>query len=181
MNPTITKIEKMIYIIRGQKVMLDSDLATLYGVETKNLNKAVKRNISRFPSDFMFQLDSRELDDLRFQFGTAKSEHKKRFLPTVFTENGVAMLSGILNSEKAIEVNISIMRTFTRVRAIVMNDEILSKRMQELEKGTSKLFRLVFDRLDTLDGKILTLQREIPSLPAKRKKIGLTDIQKKQK
>lgn len=173
MNTNISKIEKMIYVIRGQKVMLDSDLAELYGVETKNLNKAVKRNISRFPSDFMFQLNSNDLDDLRFQFGTAKSEHKKRFYPYVFTENGVAMLSGILNSERAIEVNISIMRTFTKIRAILMNDELLSKRMQELEKGTDKLFRLVFDRLDSIDGEILELRRETPSLPTKRKKIGL--------
>lgn len=170
---TLSKIENMIYVIRGLKVMLDSDLAELYGVETKNLNKAVQRNISRFPEDFMFQLNSKDLENLRFQIGTANSLNKKRFLPYVFTENGVAMLSGILNSERAISVNISIMRTFTKMRAILLNDEILSKRMQELEKGTNKVFRLVFERLDLVDEEILELKSEKPVLPAKRKKIGL--------
>lgn len=170
---TLSKIENMIYMIRGQKVMLDSDLAELYGVETKNLNKAVRRNISRFPADFMFQLDSGDLENLRFQIGTANSDSKKRFLPYVFTENGVAMLSGVLNSERAISVNISIMRTFTKMRALILNDEHLSKRMHELEKGTNKVFRLVFERLDTVDEEILELKRDKPLLPAKRKKIGL--------
>lgn len=91
----LIRIEKMIFIIRGVKVMLDNDLAELYGVETKNLNKAVKRNIERFPEDFMFKINSNELADLRFQFGTAKLDHKRRSLPYVFTENGVAMLPGI--------------------------------------------------------------------------------------
>ncbi len=96
LNRSVSKIENMIFVIRGQKVMLDSDLAELYGVETKNLNKAVQRNSSRFPEDFMFQLDSKDLDDLRFQFGTAKpvSLWKKRYVPFVFTENGVARASG---------------------------------------------------------------------------------------
>jgi hypothetical protein len=170
---SLSKIENMIYVIRGQKVMLDSDLAELYGVETKNLNKAVRRNISRFPTDFMFQLDSSDLEVLRFQFGTANSASKKRFLPHVFTENGVAMLSGILNSERAVSVNISIMRTFTKMRVMLLNDEVLSKRMHELEKGTNKVFRLVFERLDTLDEEILELKREKPLFPTKRKKIGL--------
>lgn len=170
---SLSKIESMIYVIRNQKVMLDSDLAELYGVETKNLNKAVKRNISRFPPDFKFQLDINDLENMRFQFGTAYSARNKRFLPFVFTENGVAMLSGILNSERAISVNISIMRTFTKMRAILLNDEVLSKRMQELEKGTNKIFRLVFERLDTVDEEIVELKREKPALPTKRKKIGL--------
>lgn len=169
----LSKIKNMIYVIRGQKVMLDSDLAELYGVETKNLNKAVKRNISRFPADFMFQLDISDLEGLRFQIGTANSASKKRFLPYVFTENGVAMLSGILNSERAISVNISIMRTFTNMRAILLNDDVLSKRMQELEKGTNKVFRLVFERLDAVDEEILELKSEKPLLPTKRKRIGL--------
>ena len=115
---------------------------------------------------------SRDLEVLRFQFGTANS-NKKRFLPYVFTENGVAMLSGILNSERAISVNISIMRTFTKMRSILLNDEVLSKRMQELEKGTIKVFRRVFERLDNVDEEIRTLKREKPLLPTKRKKIGL--------
>lgn len=174
-NVSLSRIEKMIYSIRDQKVMLDSDLAVLYGVETKNLNKAVQRNISRFPEDFMFRFDSSDLEDLRFQIGTANSVSlwKKRYLPFVFTENGVAMLSGILNSERAISVNISIMRTFTKMRAILLNDEILSKRMQELEKGTIKTFRRVFEKLDNVDEEIRTLKIETPGLPVKRKKIGL--------
>ncbi len=169
----LSKIEDMIYVIRQQKVMLDSDLAELYGVETKNLNKAVQRNISRFPGAFMFQLDSKDLEILRFQFGTAKSASKKRFLPYVFTESGVAMLSGVLNSERAISVNISIMRTFTKMRAILLNDEVLSKRMHELEKGTIKVFRRVFERLDTIDEEVGTLKSDKPLLSTKRKKIGL--------
>ena len=169
----LSKIEDMIYLIRGQKVMLDSDLAELYGVETKNLNKAAKRNISRFPPDFMFQLDISELEGLRFQIGTANTASKKRFLPFVFTENGVAMLSGVLNSERAISVNISIMRTFTKMRAILLNDEVLSKRMQELERGTIKVFQRVFERLDNVDEDVRTLKREAPGLPIKRKKIGV--------
>lgn len=170
---SVSKIENMIYVVRGQKVMLDSDMAELYGVETKNLNKAVKRNILRFPSDFMFQLSISDLEDMRFQFGTAYSARNKRFLPFVFTENGVAMLSGILNSERAISVNISIMRTFTKMRSILFNDEVLSRRMHELEKGTIKVFRRVFERLDTVDDDIQTLKREKPLLPNKRQKIGL--------
>ena len=124
---SLSRIEKMIFVIRGVKVMLDSDLAELYGVETKNLNKAVKRNISRFPEDFMFQLDSSELADLRFQFGTANLDSKRRFSPYVFTENGVAMLSGVLNNERAINVNISIMRTFTKIRSVLDNESIVDE------------------------------------------------------
>lgn len=172
-DATISKIEKMIYVIRGQKVMLDSDLAELYEVETKNLNKAVKRNIARFPNDFMFQLEFRDLADLRCQIGTANNTSKKRFLPYAFTENGVSMLSGILNSEKAINVNISIMRTFTRMRALLMNDEALSKKMHELEKGTYRVFRLVFERLDTVEKDVSILKKETPILPPNRKKVGV--------
>lgn len=118
----------------------------------------------------MFQLDSKDLEGFRFQFGTANpvSLWKKRYLPFVFTENGVAMLSGVLNSERAISVNISIMRTFTKMRAILLIDEILSKRMQELEKGTIKSFRKVFEKLDNVDEEIRTLKRETPGLPVKR-------------
>lgn len=170
---SISKIEKMIFIIRGVKVMLDSDLAELYGVETKNLNKAVKRNLLRFPPDFMFELDFNELEDLRFQFGTAKYDFKRRYAPYVFTENGVAMLSGILNSERAISVNISIMRTFTQIRSFINNDQIISSRMQELEKNSDYLFKIVFDHLEVMDKDIAKLKNELPSLPPKRKRIGL--------
>ena len=112
----LTQIESMIYVIRSQRVMLDSDLADLYQVETKQLNRQVRRNISRFPEDFMFQLMTDEYEVLKRQFGTSKSgSGGKQKLPLVFTENGVAMLSGILNSERAILVNIAIMRIFTRL------------------------------------------------------------------
>jgi hypothetical protein len=169
----VTRIEKMIFIVRGVKVMLDSDLAELYGVETKNLNKAVKRNIERFPEDFMFKLDSKELADLRFQIGTAKLDHKRRSSPYVFTENGVAMLSGILNSQRAVTVNISIMRTFTKIRSLIDSDKIIAKRISELQKETDQLFEVVFDRLDEADLKISKLNRELPTLSPKRKRIGL--------
>jgi hypothetical protein len=107
-------IEKKILLIRGEKVMLDADLAELYEVETFNLNKAVKRNIDRFPQDFMFQLTKEEADSLRFQIGMSKKEGRggRRYLPYVFTEQGVAMLSSVLNSERAVKVNIEIMRAF---------------------------------------------------------------------
>ena len=113
-------IEKKIYLIRGQKVMLDRDLAALYDVETKVLNQAVKRNIKRFPLDFMFQLTQTEASDLsRSQFVTLKKGHNIKYLPYAFTENGVAMLSGVLNSDLAITANIQIMRTFTKLRELM--------------------------------------------------------------
>ncbi|MDH4027535.1 MAG: ORF6N domain-containing protein [Nitrospirota bacterium] len=111
-------IEQKILLIRGYKVMLDRDLALLYDVETKVLNKAVRRNIERFPSDFMFQLTKDEFDNLKFQFGTS-SWGGTRKLPLVFTENGVAMLSTVLSSKRAIQVNIQIMRTFTKIRKML--------------------------------------------------------------
>jgi hypothetical protein len=169
----VTRIEKMIFIVRGVKVMLDSDLAELYGVETKAVNRAVKRNASRFPDDFMFIPNSEELAILRYQIGTANIDSKRRFSPYLFTENGVAMLSGILNSERAITVNISIMRTFTKIRSLIDSDKIIAKRITELQKETHELFGVVFDRLDEVDLKISKLKRELPSLPPKRKRIGI--------
>lgn len=168
-----SRIEKMIYIIRGTKIMLDSDLAELYGVETKALNRAVKRNISRFPEDFMITPNFDELRDLRRQIGTANFDEKRRSPPYLFTENGVAMLSGILNSERAITVNISIMRTFTKIRSMINSDTVIAKRIKELEQETDQLFKVVFDRLDEVDIKISTLSRELPALSPKRKRIGL--------
>ncbi len=166
----LSKIEKMIYVIRGQKVMLDSDLAELYGVEVKRLNEQVKRNIDRFPSDFMFECDSNDLDVLRSQFATTNSttnwNYKRRSLPYLFTENGVAMLSSVLASKQAIQVNISIMRIFTKLRSFLLMEENLSKRIDKLEAGTNKLFRVVFERMDSLE-------ESTPSLRPNRKKIGL--------
>lgn len=163
------KIENMIYIIRGMKVMLDSDLAELYEVETKVLNQAVKRNIERFPQDFMFKLSYQEVINLKSQIVTSSSHGGRRKLPMVFTENGVAMLSGILKSERAISVNIAIMRTFTSMRKVLQSDESLSEKISQLEndsKEMKKIFQIVFEKLNFLEGKV-------PSLPKDRKKIGL--------
>ena len=169
----ISRIEKIIYIIRGTKIMLDSDLAELYGVETKALNRAVKRNISRFPDDFMIIPDYNELRDLRRQIGTANFDEKRRTPPYLFTENGVAMLSGILNSERAINVNISIMRTFTKIRSMINSDTVIANRIKELERETDQIFKVVFDRLVEVDNKLSKLNRELPALSPKRKRIGL--------
>lgn len=167
-NLTSIKIEKMIYLIRGQKVMIDEELALLYEVETKKFNQAVKRNLKRFPEDFMFQLTANGYDSLRSQIVTSKGGGRggRRYLPYVFTEQGVAMLTSVLSSERAIEVNISIMRSFVKLRQILASDQTLTSKIEHLEKGTTKLFRIVFDRLDTLEN-------ELPILPKKRKKIGL--------
>ena len=118
----------------GYKVMLDSDLAKLYGVQTFNLNKAVKRNSERFPKDFMFQLTKDEYESLIFQFGISKSKRGgRRFMPYVFTEQGVAMLSSVLQSEQAIAVNIQIMRTFVQIKQFALENKDLAKRVAELE------------------------------------------------
>lgn len=132
-------VENKIYMIRGHRVMLDSDLAQLYGVKTKNLNKAARRNTKRFPEDFMFQLTLEESGSLRFQIGTSKEGRGgRRYLPLVFTEQGVAMLSSILNSERAIQVNIAIMRAFVRLRAILSMNRELAHKLYELEHKIEK-------------------------------------------
>lgn len=132
---SVERIERSKYLIRGQKVMLDSDLAELYGVETKILNKAVKRNLSRFPEDFMFQLSYQEVTRLRFQNGTSKTGRGgSRYLPYAFTEQGVAMLSGVLTSPSAIKVNIEIMRAFVRLRQLLASHKELARKLEELER-----------------------------------------------
>ena len=143
-------IEQRILLIRGQMVMLSTHLAELYNVETRFLNQAVKRNISRFPGDFMFQLNSTESERLVSQ---NVIPHKKYFggaLPYAFTEQGVAMLSGVLNSERAIKVNIEIMRAFVRLRQILASNKELAKRLDELEKKYDAQFKLVFDAIRQL-------------------------------
>ncbi len=161
-------IEKMIYIIRGHKVMLDSDLAELYQVETGQLNRQVRRNLSRFPDDFMFQLNPQEFEVLKCQIGISKSgSGGRQTLPLVFTENGVAMLSSILRSEIAVQVNISIMRIFTKLRSFLMLEKELIGKMNRLEENTNKMFKVVFERLDDLE------DLKEPLLSRERKKIGL--------
>jgi hypothetical protein len=134
-NPGIPDeiITNKIYVIRGKKVMLDEDLAELYNVTTGNLNKAVKRNIARFPDDFMFQLTIEEYDNLLFHIGRS-SWGGRRTPPQVFTEQGVAMLSGVLHSERAIKVNIQIMRVFTRMREMLETNKEILKKLDDLEK-----------------------------------------------
>lgn len=142
------QIEKAIYLIRGEKVMLDRDLAILYGVETKTLNRAVKRNLQRFPLDFMFQLTEDEAEALRCQNGTSnKGRGGRRYLPYVFTEQGVAMLSSVLNSERAIIVNIEIMRAFVKLRQLLVSNADLARRLDELESKYDKQFKIVFDAI----------------------------------
>ena len=161
-------IEKMIYVIREQKVMLDSDLAELYGVETRVLNQSVQRNPARFPKDFMFQLTEEEHDSLRSQFVISKKgKGGRRYMPYVFTENGVAMLSSVLNSEKAILINVSIMRIFTRLRSFLMLEKDLSDRVTKLEQGTNQMFKVVFECLDNYEEMVT------PRLQGNRKKVGL--------
>jgi len=144
-------ITNKIYFIRGVKVLLDRDLANLYEVETKVLKRNVKRNIDRFPDDFMFELTKQELQDWRSQFGTSNSDIMGlRYSPMAFTEQGVAMLSGILNSKRAIYVNIQIMRTFTKLRHMLAGNEELKTEFNELRKLTDKRFHVVFETLDQL-------------------------------
>jgi hypothetical protein len=142
----IERIERRIFLMRGQKVMLDKDLAELYGVETKVLNQAVTRNYDRFPEDFMFQLNKQEFDNLIFQFGISNLKSQfvtsswggVRKLPFAFTEQGIAMLSSVLRSKRAIRVNISIMRAFVHLRQIISGHKELAFKVKELEKQYSK-------------------------------------------
>jgi hypothetical protein len=134
----IERIAQSIRWIRGQKVLLDSDLAALYGVTTGNLNKAVKRNSDRFSSDFMFELKPEELTNLKFQFGISRWGARRRSRPHVFTEQGIATLSSVLNSERAIKVNIAIMRAFVKQRQILETNRELSKKFSELEQRVGK-------------------------------------------
>ncbi len=137
--------ERILYV-RGHKVMLDRDLAQLYGVLTKNLNKAVTRNLDRFPEDFMFQLTRVEFENLKFHFGTS-SWGGARKLPRAFTEQGVAMLSGVLKSKRAAHVNIEIMRAFVGLRHILASHRELASKLDELEKKYDAQFRIVFDAI----------------------------------
>lgn len=168
----VERIESKIYLIRGKKVMFDRDLAELYGIQTKVLNQAVKRNKKRFPEDFMLQLNKKETDnwglrfqsgtsslrsqivtsnDLRFQFGTLKTGRGgRRYAPVVFTEQGVAMLSSVLNSERAIQVNIQIMRTFTKLREMLATNKELREKIEKIEKKYNQKFKAVFEVIKKL-------------------------------
>ncbi len=161
--PPAEAIERRILVIRGQKVMLDVHLAELYGVETKALNRAVGRNRDRFPADFMIQLTAVEFRNLRFQFGTS-SWGGRRFRPYAFTEQGVAMLSSVLRSERAVQVNIAIMRAFVKLREMLASHADLARKLDAMEKKYDAQFRVVFDAI-----------RELMTPPAKsRHRIGFT-------
>jgi hypothetical protein len=147
----LAKIERRIFLVRGQKVMLDADLAALYRVPTKSLNLAVKRNRDRFPEDFMFQLTDDEVAGLRFHFETSKrGRGGRRYLPYAFTEQGVAMLSSVLRSSRAVQVNIAIMRTFVRLREMLLSNADLARKLADLENKYDAQFKVVFDAIREL-------------------------------
>jgi phage regulator Rha-like protein len=141
-------ISQKIFFVRGTRVLLDADLARLYGVATKNLNKAVKRNATRFPADFMFRVSPKELHSLGFQSGTSKSGRGgRRYAPYAFTEQGVAMLSSVLRSARAVQVNVAIMRTFVRLREMLATHEELRQKINAMEKRYDARFQAVFDTI----------------------------------
>jgi hypothetical protein len=161
-TPTATLVEELIYLIRGEKVMLDKDLAALYGVDTRALVQAVKRNSARFPEDFCFQLSIQEFTSLRSQI-VISNRGGRRVAPYVFTEQGVAMLSGVLHSPAAIRANVEIMRTFVRLRRFIAANNELEKKLHNLEMRYDSQFKLVFDAI-----------REImnPAQPPAKRRIG---------
>jgi hypothetical protein len=169
-------IENKILLIRGQKVMLDLDLAELYGVPTKVLNQAVSRNRDRFPEDFMFKLSPDDLKILRFQIGTSNLRSQivtsrwggLRYLPYAFTEQGVAMLSSVLNSPQAVQVNIEIMRAFVRLRRMLASNADLTRKLNELERKYDRQFAVVFEAIRQL---------MTPPIP-RRRRIGFTAREK---
>ena len=146
----VERILKSILVIRGEKAILDADLAGLYGVETGALVRAMKRNIERFPSDFMFQLSDEEWENLRCQFGISSSWGGRRNAPYAFTEQGVAMLSSVLRSERAIAVNIQIVRAFVQLKRMLATHADLAKKIESLEKKYDSQFRAVFDAIREL-------------------------------
>lgn len=147
---TIETIEKKIYLVRGQKVMLDKDLAMLYDVKPTRLREQVKRNIRRFPRDFMFQLNEKEIEIMVSQNAIPSRKHLGGYQPYVFTEQGVAMLSSVLNSERAIEANIHIIRVFVKLREMIASHKDLARRLENLEKKYDAQFRVVFDAIRQL-------------------------------
>ncbi len=159
----LERITQSILLIRGHKVMLDADLAKLYGVETGALTRAVRRNIDRFPQDFMFQLTEQEFNDLRCQFGTSSSWGGRRYPPYAFTEQGVAMLSSVLRSTRAVQVNIEIMRAFVRLRQMLAGHADLARKLAALGKRYDAQFRAVFDAIREL---------MTPQEPKKKRPIG---------
>jgi hypothetical protein len=170
--PTLT-IERRIQLIRGQKVMLDSDLAALYDVPTKSLNLAVRRNQTRFPADFMFQLTAEEAERLRLQSETSKpGRGGRRYLPYVFTELGVAMLSSVLNSERAVQMNMAIMRAFVRLREIIAHNKDLAARIEKLERSHERTASVIEIIVEDIEGLVTELKQMKAIPPSTKRKIG---------
>ena len=144
------RVDQSIRLIRGHRVMLDMDLAELYGVDVKQLKRQVRRNRERFPDDFCFQLSMEEQQALRSQFGALKRGRHSKYRSYAFTEQGVAMLSGVLRSRRAVQVNVAIMRAFVRLRAVIGSSKVLARRLAELEKQYDTQFRVVFDAIREL-------------------------------
>jgi hypothetical protein len=169
-------VARRIFVIRGQRVMLDSDLAQLYEVETKVLNRAVKRHAYRFPDDFMFQLTEQEVENLRCQFGTSSSAHGgRRYFPFAFTELGVAMLSSVLNSVRAVQMNITVMRAFVRVRDILASNRALAQRVEQLTatvESHEALFEVVIKDIESLDHKVSNEIRLLKNPRRRKARIG---------
>ena len=151
--------QTLIYEFRGYKVMLDFDLAILYGVETKRLKEQVRRNITRFPEDFMFELNKDEIDNLRSQIATS-SWGGTRYAHMAFTEQGVAMLSSVLSSEKAIQVNIEIMRAFADYRALIIKNKNMCRELKLLDDKINQIFRFLLEKIDALRGQQLDDSRD---------------------
>jgi hypothetical protein len=158
----VSQIERRIFYVRDVKVMLSMDLAELYGVPVKALNQAVRRNLDRFPEDFMFQLKEEEFNNLKSQIVTSSWGGIRRALPYAFTEQGIAMLSGVLKSQRAIRVNIEIMRTFVKLSQMLASNAELARKLSELEKKYDRQFKIVFDAIREL----------MTPLPSKDKPIG---------
>ena len=162
----IERIQNFIFLIRGEKVMLDSHLAELYGVDTGTLNRAVRRNLERFPNDFVFQLVPQEVANLKCQIGISSSGHggRRRSVPYVFTEQGVAMLSSVLRSKRAVQVNVAIMRAFVSLRQLLATNETLARKLAELERrleGHDEAIKSLFDAIRELMAPPVKPRREI--------------------
>ena len=155
------RIERAILSIRSEKVMLDSDLAELYGVETKVLNQAVKRNATRFPPDFMFQLTAGEWESLRSQFVTLKRGEHRKYLPYAFTEHGALMLANVLNSERAAQTSVQVVRAFVKLRQMLASNAELARKLEALEKKYDAQFKVVFDAIRQLMSPPEPKRREI--------------------
>lgn len=159
-----SNIEALIYLVRAHRVMLDEDLAVLYNVETRILTRAVRRNIDRFPEDFMFQLSDQEVTNLRSQIGISSSSYGgRRYRPLVFTEQGIAMLSTVLRSKQAVHVNIEIMRTFVKLREFISSNRELARKLAELEQRYDQQFKVVFDAIREI---------MVPKNPPAKRRIG---------